>query len=506
MNTSKLLHLKATCLGSDVNTLSIHPYRTILVPTHLSIYQVATAVLNSFEFDNENFFSFYTEQNDGTKPKFEKSADRLPLSKMKDVKKNLIDKLFKYVNDTWYMLFDYEDRWWFEIKLIEISDVMTVGKYPRVIDSYAENPVQYPSYEAEKPRVVVKSKVDLAEASAEVKDWFTDLDHDEISGLFHKVLVDAIEQQNRYLDEENSMVERLGKEFALTNLVDLYFGLRERLSISSNTSKFTERAGLIIGNWSNGPIDLKTSAFRNLTTNDKADLLLGKAYLSHYLAMKDLSDQVFRLAPDNIANLLLMSLFVDVNEKTRHLRRAEKLICQKLSFNPDEPVADNKFIYDEPLFYDLLDVWRDLSVACQELEQWPKAISCMEYLLKWTDEPSETDQQLALPLLYLYTNDFKRFQVVYDQYRFQYKNAYSYHWVLYELLTGAEEPVLEKSIRKAINANPKIALFLVSDADDSSEASNVVEAVEYYNNCFQVWSNYPKLIDLLESALVDYSD
>lgn len=505
MNTSKLLHLKATCLGSDVTTLSIHPYRTILVPTHLSIYQVATAVLNSFEFDNENFFSFHTEFNVDAKPKFEKSADRLPVSKLKDVKKNLIDKLFKYVNDTWYMLFDYEDRWWFEIKLIEISDVMTVGKYPRVIDSFEENPVQYPAYEPAKSRVVVKPKSDLTEASSEVKDWFTDLDHDEISGLFHKILVEAIDQQNRFLDEENSMVERLGKDFALTNLVDLYFGLRERLSISSNASKFIERASLIIGNWNNGPIDLKTSLFRNLTTNDKADLLLGKAYLSHYLAMKDLSDQVFRLAPDNIANLLLMSLFVDTNEKIRHLRRAEKLICQKLSFNPDEPTTDNQFIYDEPLFYDLLDVWRDLSLACYELEQWPKAISCMEYLLKWTDEPSETDQQLALPLLYLHSNDYKRFQATYDQYRFQYKNAYSYHWVLYELLTGAEEPVIEKSIQKALRANSKIALFLVSDADDSSEAPDVVEAIEYYNNCILVWSNYPKLIEMFESGLADYS-
>ncbi|PKP27391.1 MAG: hypothetical protein CVU06_02155 [Bacteroidetes bacterium HGW-Bacteroidetes-22] len=501
MNTSKLLHLKATCLGSDIATPEQLPYRTLLVPTHLSIYQMTLAILNSFDFDNENSFSFYNEKDDQAKPKFEKSATKLAIPKLKDVKRNLIDRLFRSTGDTWFMLYDYEDRWWFEIKLIEISDEMPVGKYPRILTSQYDNPIQYPDFEEEIPRVSKAEKADLSDASAEVDKWFTDVHHDEISKLFTSILIEAIDQQNRFLDEENSLVERLGKDFALTNLVDLYFSLRDRLLENINNAKHNERAQLIINNWTNGPIDIKSASFSKLTTNDKADLLLGKAYLSHYLSMKELADQISRISPDNIANILLMSLFAESAEKVRMLRRVEKLICQKISLDPDGTV-DNS-IYDEPLIYDLLDVWRDLSVILYELGLYNKAIICTEYLLKWTDEKSEPDHQLLLPLLYLHTHDFKRFQPEFDKLKQLNRDAASYHWIIYEKLTGADEKSIEASIEKAIKTNPKIALYLTTDTEEEYDTPDKQEAIDYFNNCMQVWNHYPDLIEMLESSLAD---
>lgn len=501
MNTSKLLHLKATCLGSDITALTQLPFRVLLFPTHLSIYQMAVAILNSFDFDNENSFSFYSDKNDNNKPKFEKPTTKSPVSKLKDAKRNLIDRLFRNTGDTWFMLFDYEDRWWFEIKLIEVSNEMPVGKYPKLIKSQYDNPVQYPDFEEEIPRTTKAGSVDLSAAGEEVIKWFTDVHNDDSSQLFTKILIDAIDQQNKYLEEGDSHLDHLGKDFVLTSLVDLYFSLRIRLSEINEKPEHKERMLLIINNWNNGPVDIKSTNFRILSANDKADLLLGKAYLSHHLSVKELTEQIARISPENIANILLMALFAEPVDKIKLLRRAEKLICHKLNFAPDGNL-DNS-IYDDPLIYDLLDVWRDLSLTFSESGLYSKAITCIEYLLKWTDENSEPDHQLLLPLLYLHTHDFKRFQPAFDTLKQMNRNAAAYHWIIYEKLTGSEDNLIEYSIEKAIKLNPKIAQYLTTETEDEQEAPGRQEAIDYFNNCMQIWNNYPDLIEMVEAKLTD---
>ncbi|MDD2963716.1 MAG: hypothetical protein PHQ65_09390 [Bacteroidales bacterium] len=498
MNTSMLLHLKATCLGSDVAKPDDLPYRTLLVPVHLSIYQMAVAVLNSFEFDSENFFSFYQQKEAEGKPLFEKSSDKLPVSKKKDVKKNLVDKMFKEEGDTWFMLFDYEDRWWFSIELSEISYTMPVGKYPRVVETMFDNPVQYPLKDAERAS---EEENHANENHGEVKEWFVDIHHDELSEAFKKVLADAIEELNRLESSHEYLSDRLGKEFSLANLVDLYFSVRERLMFSGN---YMERAMLIVTNWTAGNVDVKLPAFRVLTVNDKAELLLGKAYLSHSLGMKDLAEQANRIAPENIPGLLLLALLSEEGEKIKLLKRAERLICLKLGFSPDRERTPHDELFDEPLFYDLLDVWRDLSVAYCEDGSYAKAIAPALNLLRWSDEEKEPAHEMMLPLLVLHQGDFKRFQPWYEYLRQRNKNAAAYHWILYESLTGASEEAVESAIEKALKANAEIAVALTSDSDEDPVTEAQMEALEYFNACADVWFNYPELLAQLESALADF--
>lgn len=462
---------------------------------------MAVVILNSFDFDNENSFSFYTEKKDNHKPKYEKPTTKSPISKLKDAKRNLIDRLFRSTGDTWFMLFDYEDRWWFEIKLIEVSNEMPVGKYPRILKSQYDNPVQYPDYTNEKPRILKPGVIDLSEASAEVVKWFTDIHKDDTSQLFTKILIDAIDQQNKYLEEDNRADEHLGKDFVLTNLVDLYFSVRSRLFEITDKSSHPERMQLIINNWNNGPVDIKSANFQILTANDKADLLLGKAYLSHHLSLKEITEQIARISPENIANILLMAIFAEPADKVKLLRRAEKLICHRLNLDPEGMVDDS--FYDEPLIYDLLDVWRDLSLILSESEQYNKAISYTEFLLKWTDEKSEPDHQLQLPLLYLHTRDFKRFQPAFNNLKQINKDAAAYHWIIYEKLTGSNESTIEYSIERAIKANPKIARYLTTEVEEEQESPEKQEAIDYFNNCMLIWSHYPELLERIETRLLD---
>lgn len=498
MNTSMLLHLKATCLGSEVATFTDFPYRTLLVPVNLSIYQMAMAVLNSFNFDNENFYSFYTKKETTGKAAFEKSMEKLPTPKAKDVKRNQVDKLFKSVGNIWYMLFDYDDCWWFSIELIKIDYSMPVGKYPRVIDSQFDNPIQFPLNESGKP-------VSLANQSngvrTEVRKWFVDVHHDELSQLFSRVLAEAIEQLNILEKKHVYISDRLGKDFALTNLVDLYFSVRERLMFNGNIE---ERAKLIISNWVSGSIDIKHPSLRILTVNDKAELLLGRAYLSHSLAMKELAEQANRIAPENIPGLLLLSLLSESAEKIKILKRVERLIYLKLRFDPERERTPQDEVYDDPLFYDLLEVWRDLSLALSEDGNFQRAIAPALNLLKWSDEESEPVHELLLPLLILHQKDFRRFQPWFDYLRQRNKNASAYHWILYEALTEASDDQVQLAIERALKANPEIAIALTSESDDEPETEEQIEAVEYFNACADVWFNYPEVLQQIESALAEF--
>ena len=128
-------------------------YRDIEVPADISLYKLAKAILDSFNFDFDHLFGF------GNKPGFYHSDIQYELKtedsfdfmeemheKRYDVEKTRVQDVpfFRKVKDKMYFLFDFGDDWKFEIELINFGVIKKNKKYPIVLRINGEAPEQYP--------------------------------------------------------------------------------------------------------------------------------------------------------------------------------------------------------------------------------------------------------------------------------------------------------------------------------------------------------------------------
>ena len=142
--------IKAT-LSDWLGRVRGHPYRVLAIPEGFTLYRLAEAILDSFDFDFDHCFGFYDnmkvpyESNEG----YELFADIGEESEFRGVERTKVNKVFDRVKKKMLFLFDYGDDWRFITELKRIEPPKEDVKYPLVVKSVGEAPEQYPAIDEE---------------------------------------------------------------------------------------------------------------------------------------------------------------------------------------------------------------------------------------------------------------------------------------------------------------------------------------------------------------------
>ena len=140
----KIYLIKAT-LSDWYGHIKGMPYRILAIPEGFTLYNLAEAIVDSFDFYFDHAFGFYnnikrwTESTEG----YELFADIGEESEFKGVKRTKINKVFDKIKKKMLFLFDYGDKWHFIVELKGIELPEEGAEYPLVVESVGKSPPQY---------------------------------------------------------------------------------------------------------------------------------------------------------------------------------------------------------------------------------------------------------------------------------------------------------------------------------------------------------------------------
>lgn len=122
-----------------------HPHRIIAIPEESTLYRLAEAVVDSFGFDFDHAFGFYSNIRQWTKSEegYELFADIGEESKSGGVERTKVGKVFDEIKKKMLFLFDYGDEWHFIVELKRVEPQSENVKYPFVVESVGDAPPQY---------------------------------------------------------------------------------------------------------------------------------------------------------------------------------------------------------------------------------------------------------------------------------------------------------------------------------------------------------------------------
>ncbi len=143
----KIFVFKVQTNGSAVSgDLKVVPYRIIAIPSGATLYKLAEAITDSFDFYFDHPFGFYEDFQNPFKSKigFELFADIEEESNFPGVEKTKVSEAFQKTGTNLLFYFDYGDEWLFPVELIEIREPRSDKKYPLLIEKVGESPEQYP--------------------------------------------------------------------------------------------------------------------------------------------------------------------------------------------------------------------------------------------------------------------------------------------------------------------------------------------------------------------------
>ena len=124
-------------------------YRDIEIASTSKLYDLAQAIIRSFDFDFDHPFGFYSKLTGNiyrSPIQYELFAD-MGESEAGSVKRTRIGEAFPAVGDQMAFLFDYGDQWLFRVKATRLDKKERGVTYPRVLKSVGDAPEQYPSAE-----------------------------------------------------------------------------------------------------------------------------------------------------------------------------------------------------------------------------------------------------------------------------------------------------------------------------------------------------------------------
>jgi hypothetical protein len=121
------------------------PSRNIAIRTEATLYDLAAATLDSFDFDMDHAFGFYDNLKNWTRSQtgYELFADLGEKGRFAGVKRVRVSNVFQTPNQKMLLLFDYGDEWRFVVQYIKEVDVPAEGKLPMVLSSKGASPSQY---------------------------------------------------------------------------------------------------------------------------------------------------------------------------------------------------------------------------------------------------------------------------------------------------------------------------------------------------------------------------
>jgi hypothetical protein len=124
-------------------------YRDIEIESSKSLYRLAEAITNAFDFDFDHAFGFYSGLTPAKltriDPRYELFADMGEADPgVFSVKKTKISQAFPAIGRALLFLFDYGDEWRFRVSLKETGTKQPKVRYPRVVTIRGNAPPQYP--------------------------------------------------------------------------------------------------------------------------------------------------------------------------------------------------------------------------------------------------------------------------------------------------------------------------------------------------------------------------
>ena len=145
---AKLMHDKRT-------------YRDTEIPSQKSLYHLAEAIIQAFDFDFDHAFGYYSKLGSyyhDSEVRYELFVDMdmdggesltKHRPKAKGVKRTKIYTALTAPKQKLQFLFDYGDEWRFEIELRGFGTKTKGTRYPRLLAVKGDSPAQYPDWDDE---------------------------------------------------------------------------------------------------------------------------------------------------------------------------------------------------------------------------------------------------------------------------------------------------------------------------------------------------------------------
>jgi len=145
LNAGKSVYLMKAVLSDLYGRAKGQPFRVLAVPEDYTLYGLAEAIIESFDFNFDHPFGFYDNIKKWTQSEegYELFADIGEESEFKGVKKTKVNSVFNQIGKRMLFLFDYGDEWHFIVELKGIELPEERRRYPFIVESFGEAPPQY---------------------------------------------------------------------------------------------------------------------------------------------------------------------------------------------------------------------------------------------------------------------------------------------------------------------------------------------------------------------------
>ena len=128
-----------------------NPFRVLALPKTMSLYELADAIIASFDFDLDHAFGFYDNimHYPRSREAYELFAEMRCESGFSDVRKTRIFKAFPVINKKMLLVFDYDAGWRFIVELVGTEEKPSDSAYPKIVESSGIAPRQYTTTDME---------------------------------------------------------------------------------------------------------------------------------------------------------------------------------------------------------------------------------------------------------------------------------------------------------------------------------------------------------------------
>ena len=127
-------------------------YREIEIPSETSLYDLAAAIVQAFDFDLDHAFGFFSELDYhvfDAPVRYELFADLEGGSESGSVKQTKVAQAFPAIGAKMQFLFDYGDNWRFQVEVIGLGEKAPKTRYPKLLKAAGKAPPQYPPEDEE---------------------------------------------------------------------------------------------------------------------------------------------------------------------------------------------------------------------------------------------------------------------------------------------------------------------------------------------------------------------
>lgn len=147
-NMTNIYHIKVILTDFSLKVRG-YPYRVIAIDGSDSLYKLAEAIVDSFDFDMDHCFGFYDNLKDIYRSweGYELFADTGDADRFPGVKDTMVEEVYKQMKKKMLFFFDYGDSWRFITQLIDVKESKNNKIKPQIIKSVGESPEQYPEWD-----------------------------------------------------------------------------------------------------------------------------------------------------------------------------------------------------------------------------------------------------------------------------------------------------------------------------------------------------------------------